>query len=109
MRRAGLAPEVPDVPERLVEIPAQRPRTTVALPPVIMPSVAKMAGNFARAIVKYAASGLEQAAPDVREDRMATCRACPRFMADSARCSACGCWCSTKTAWLSERCPEGRW
>ena len=76
-----------------------------------MPSVVQLGKNFAQASARHAADGFQKTPQDVQEARMATCRACPLLEPVRERCSheSCGCWCSRKTAWLSEKCPMGKW
>jgi hypothetical protein len=53
--------------------------------------------------------GLPQAPWGLAARRMRICRACPLFIAQSERCSKCGCHLSTKTSWKLSTCPEGKW
>lgn len=49
---------------------------------------------------------------EVREERFATCKACPEFIPDSERCSQCGCFMAAKT-WVGGNpdalCPLKKW
>jgi hypothetical protein len=79
-----------------------------------MPPFFRLAANFAKASAAETASmvsGDPPVAPEERDRRFALCRECPRFMPDSERCShpKCGCFLRIKTAWRSQKCPEGKW
>lgn len=44
-----------------------------------------------------------------RNDRYAKCLECPLFIADSKRCSECGCFMEAKTWIKGASCPVGKW
>jgi hypothetical protein len=45
----------------------------------------------------------------VKLARLDTCHACEFFIRDSERCSKCGCFMKTKTAFKKATCPIGKW
>lgn len=58
--------------------------------------------------------------PETVQARLALCRACPHFQAQSmplpgggtlptASCARCGCFLHIKTRLFGARCPEGKW
>src|SRR5690606_37672550 len=73
-----------------------------------LPPATTMAASFARAVARHALGGCRKVSDGERERRLAICRACP-LLREDGRCGACGCGVRAKAAWLSERCPEGRW
>jgi hypothetical protein len=81
------------------------------------PNGAAKAASFIAAAAKAAmgvlSTGKLVAAPDVRAERMAVCKACPNFQASNdalgARCIACGCFLKAKTALITQNCPKGKW
>ena len=79
--------------------------------PAAIPSVLQMATNFGKAVVKHAANGFVNASEEIQAERISTCRACEYYDQPSGRCrhGKCGCWINRKSAWLSERCPIGKW
>lgn len=80
-----------------------------------MPSLGRMAVNAAKSVVrtvKAAAMGQEIAASEkLTAERKAICMSCPKMVIQdgAARCSACGCFLSYKTALSQEKCPQGKW
>lgn len=81
-----------------------------------MPSLPKLAGNFAKAmgrVMEAAVTGEQLRVGEIEyECRLLICRACkPFFVAAHRRCSHkdCGCFVEVK-AWLAtENCPIGAW
>jgi hypothetical protein len=45
----------------------------------------------------------------VRDERLAICKECPFFNAETGECSECGCYMPLKTGLLSASCPIGKW
>lgn len=71
------------------------------------PSLATQAANLAGAVVRFVASGLEQATPEQQAERAAVCRGCEEFK--DGRCRHCGCHLALKIRAASEHCPLGKW
>ncbi len=74
-----------------------------------LPSAAQQATNFAGSFLRHALSGFGKADEQTFNDRLNTCVDCEFYMPDIARCSKCGCPCTTKASWKSSRCPVGKW
>jgi hypothetical protein len=77
-----------------------------------LPGMLDMAKNLMRdgaKIVNNAVSGNSTLVEDsVRDFRLSTCRACPRFTPEE-RCVECGCFMKVKTAFVTSQCPIGKW
>jgi hypothetical protein len=69
----------------------------------------KQAVNFSFAAVKHLLSGAQSTQETEYESRMAICRACEKFDAESTKCRQCGCRLDIKAAWQETSCPLGRW
>lgn len=76
-----------------------------------LPSLARQARNFVRALIRHAHAGRPVADPGLVAARLAVCRACELYRASDGRCAHrdCGCVLEAKARWLTERCPLGRW
>lgn len=73
-------------------------------------SALQMAAGLVGTAKNLATRGI--VAEEVREQRYETCKSCPAFIADSKRCSECGCYMEAKT-WVNARkdklCPLDKW
>jgi hypothetical protein len=73
-------------------------------------SFGQMATGLVRAAAQAVTNG--RVPESIREERMATCRACPFFVEESQRCSECGCFMEAKT-WIggdpNQLCPQQKW
>ncbi len=73
-------------------------------------SVGQMAKNFKNTTGQALANG--KVAEEIREERYATCQACPKFIKKTERCAACGCFMKMKT-WVGgdpkTLCPLKKW
>jgi hypothetical protein len=78
--------------------------TTAKLPPL-----REMIAQFIADAFVHLVHGLPQAPWGLAARRMRICRGCPKFIAQSERCGACGCYLSTKTSWKLSECPEKKW
>jgi hypothetical protein len=56
-----------------------------------------------------ALSGDQAVGAEEKAMRVAICEACEFFILADRRCSKCGCWVETKTAFRSQCCPEAKW
>ena len=71
-------------------------------------------GEMARGMVGAAGQALRhgRTSPEIREERMETCRNCPFFNPDSKRCTECGCFMEAKS-WIGGNpdhlCPKQKW
>jgi hypothetical protein len=69
--------------------------------------------RFGAALAGHVAGGMLQAEPEEKARRLALCLACPECAVDAQgapkSCRKCGCGLQIKAAWLSQRCPLGRW
>jgi hypothetical protein len=77
--------------------------------PSKLPPLREMAANFVVDAFIHVLNGLPRAPWGLAARRMRICKKCPLFIAESERCSKCGCFLSTKTAWKLSSCPEGKW
>ena len=72
------------------------------------------AGQMAKGLLRTAGQAIAngKVSEEVRNERYATCKACPAFLADSKRCSECGCFMEAKT-WVGGNkdllCPLKKW
>ena|SRR5579862_815334 len=75
-----------------------------------LPSLVKQAKNAAVAGVRYAAGGFANVDDAVYEARLAVCHKCTeKYIPESKRCAACGCYVEIKARMASEDCPLGKW
>lgn len=76
-----------------------------------MPNLFEMAKNLVSdggTIVKNALEGNASIASDeLREHRWSTCKSC-EFLSND-RCSKCGCFMKVKVAFITSKCPVGKW
>ena len=56
-----------------------------------LPSVFKMAANFAKDLTKYVKEGAPNVTHKQYVDRLAACKKCPHLIAPTMRCGKCGC------------------
>lgn len=67
-------------------------------------TVAQKAVRFARAIAHWAKAGFPLVSKEIREERMATCQACPYYLPEGnaglGQCTAPGCGCTSAKLWL---------
>lgn len=69
---------------------------------------------MAKGLVKTAGQAIRhgRVTQEIRDERYATCKACPAFLEDSKRCSECGCYMEAKT-WVGgdkdALCPLKKW
>jgi hypothetical protein len=78
---------------------------TTAKPPPLW----RQALTFTVALAQHIKAGLPMARKRLARQRLAICKACPRYLADSGRCGSCGCNMAIKTTWQLSNCPEGKW
>ena len=71
------------------------------------PGLLRMAVSATKAMMKFIGSGLKTTAPDIQQNRMATCQACEHHT--GLRCRICGCFTNVKTRMAHEQCPIGKW
>ena len=75
-----------------------------------LPSNATMAANLAKAVAKHALTGMQHRTTEEAKTIFDTlCTPCEFFIAATKRCSKCGCYLATKTAWKSAHCPINKW
>ena len=75
-----------------------------------LPSVLQMAARLAKATVSQIAGGLQTRTPEEAQALVKKyCEPCENYRASDNRCSKCGCFLATKTAWKSQHCPIGKW
>jgi hypothetical protein len=61
-------------------------------------------------IAYNAATGVDQVAPQaVIDARMAKCMSCPELKRPLKQCGQCWCFVQTKTQYVQEECPIGKW
>ena len=71
------------------------------------PGLLRMAVSATKAMMKFIGSGLKTTAPEIQQNRMATCQACEHHT--GLRCRVCGCFTNVKTRMAHEQCPIGKW
>lgn len=72
-----------------------------------LPSLIKMAGNFAKAIAAHVADGASKASPESLTSRLEVCSLCDQRNVNN--CSICGCNVAAKAALFTSECPIGKW
>ena len=72
-----------------------------------MPSLARQAWNFTRAVADHIKSGAAHASEKLYKHRLQECDGCDRR--EDTRCLECGCFIPTKAKWASGDCPIGKW
>ena len=79
-----------------------------------LPSLVKMAWNYAKALSHHVMTGSEIADPETIQARLDTCSLCPHRVDN--RCSICGCYLDAgpdgregKAVWKDSICPIGKW
>ena len=75
------------------------------------PSLAKMAGNLGKAVVRHVGDGLKKVDLEEYQRRLNICNKCPGDYRHKTRCTHddCGCFLNQKAWWASEHCPEDYW
>ena len=76
-----------------------------------MPSIFKMATNFAKDLCKYIKEGAPNVTNKQYVKRLETCNQCPHLDKERMRCGLCGCLMEHKAKWKTTTCPDkpGRW
>lgn len=92
----GAPPEIP-----IAQQGSQQPQQ--------MPSLFTQAANLAKSAAKHALSGGANVSPEQKQARLDICYSCDKFVKETMRCSACGCYLNTKTEWKTSSCPLGKW
>lgn len=67
--------------------------------------------NFWAALCRFFRPSVEAkfVSPDNQMRRVAVCRACPMFFAETRQCGHCSCFVDVKSMLTTERCPLGLW
>ena len=91
------------------EVAQSPPETPHVHQPQKMPNLFTQAANLAKAATKHALSGGANVSPEEKQARLDICYGCEKFVKETTRCSACGCYLNTKTEWKTSSCPIGRW
>ena len=73
------------------------------------PPFLEQAGNLAKAMIDYAASGFEGIDEGEQTRRFKICQSCEWFDQDQTRCQKCGCYVKLKSQLMSSHCPVGKW
>lgn len=77
-----------------------------------LPSLGHQVAGFMSTAAAVLASGLERASDELRETRLATCRACEYYRPEDGRCGGtegCGCYVEVAAQWKAKECPRGKW
>ncbi len=76
-----------------------------------MPSIFKMASNFAKDLSKYIKEGAPNVSHAQYTKRLEACAACPNLNQERMRCTLCGCLVEHKAKWKTTTCPDkpARW
>jgi hypothetical protein len=100
------------LPDSWPEPRNSKPQLSAPVKPVVIPSLPPLwqqAVNFVQDTVKHVAAGMPTVEIAEFERRLAICAACPRYLAESDRCSVCGCHLRLKATRELSVCPENRW
>jgi hypothetical protein len=73
------------------------------------PSKASRVFQFVQSMIKYAASGFENAELDVSAARIKICESCPEFVPYNRTCGICSCYMDLKTKIAASECPLKKW
>lgn len=79
------------------------------------PSVVTQVSNFLPALANHVLSGSPKCTQEEIEGRLAICRECPLFVANTCLHNSCGCTISdkqtffNKLAWADQKCPLSKW
>lgn len=88
------------------------PEETPCVEELKLPGVLDMAKNLLKDGTKIAENALAGnktlVDADTREHRLSVCSACPRFTPEE-RCAECGCYMKLKAAFITSKCPLGKW
>ena len=78
------------------------------------PPILKQARNYAKAVTKHVASGMQTRTDEEVINLLQICETCEKY--SDGRCTVCGCRVSSeknafanKLRMKSQKCPEGRW
>ena len=71
-----------------------------------MPSIFKMATNFAKDLGKYIKEGAPNVSHSQYTERLDACNKCPNLDKKSMRCTLCGCLIEHKAKWKTTECPD---
>ena len=80
-----------------------------------LPSLPRLAVNFAKAVARRAEAIAHGENPDTTQEeqdrRLGLCGRCPLVLLPQWRCRHvnCGCWLKEKVKWSTESCPENCW
>lgn len=88
------------------------PEETPCVEELKLPGMMDMAKNLMQdgfKIAKNAIEGNNTLVDDsIRENRLSICRSCPKFTPEE-RCVECGCFMKVKSAFVTSKCPLGKW
>ena len=112
-RSAGVLPQGPVSAwprERHLEIMSAQVKGQPDHDTRVKVGMGRMMRNLAKTTGQALTGG--KVSEEIREERYATCKACPHFIEDSKRCSECGCFMEAKT-WVGgdpkALCPKHKW
>jgi len=74
-----------------------------------LPKVGTQVKTFVKATKKFVASGGQVTSKPVRAKRWTICEQCYKFIPESKRCAACGCFIKVKILLATEQCPIHLW
>lgn len=75
-----------------------------------LPDQGKNLAKFTFQLVKKALQGgALMVSPEVKEQRLETCRTCEWYDPDQVRCKHCGCFLEEKATFALDSCPIGKW
>ena len=74
-----------------------------------LPSKTEMASNLIKATKEHAKTGFAKVDNDEQQKRLEICQGCEFYIPSQDRCSKCGCYLKSKSAWKSSKCPIGKW
>tara|TARA_R100001443_G_scaffold114560_2_gene130747 strand:+ start:1367 stop:1969 length:603 start_codon:yes stop_codon:yes gene_type:complete len=71
-----------------------------------LPSIFKMAANFAKDLTKYVKEGAPNVTHKQYLARLEACKKCPHLIEPTMRCGKCGCLLEHKAKWRTTTCPD---
>jgi hypothetical protein len=74
-----------------------------------LPSLPRLAGNLAKAVVKHLGNGLKTVEVSTFQRRLDQCNDCGLRVKNRCTHESCGCFIDKKAWWASEECPLDKW
>lgn len=95
------------IQQRQALMEQRRQSRQVAVPRQEEPTLVQTGLTAVKEAAKIAWGGFRGVPPEIKQQRLALCQACPSYR--QGRCKECHCIMSVKTAWADMACPLGKW